>query len=277
MKTFLYYTMFFLSMISVPLAAQTYISDFVNGPIKDRPIRILQTNSAGDDVYVFDPSTMEQVGYIENLPHNHGATVHADGTHYYFTNEHENTVDVVNSRTFKVEKRIPLANGPHNLSASMSARKVYVAIIAEPLIQVIDMDTNEIIANIETGGGVHNTFVTPDGRYAVGGMIGASEIIAIDTMTDEVEFEMSIPYSQNPFTGGVRPLTFTVNEDGSTRSMLVNVGGWHGFWEFDWKTQELMNKISPPEGSWERMDQTADGIQSAPSHGVVVLPDQSQV
>tara|TARA_B100000519_G_C14127156_1_gene383386 strand:- start:416 stop:859 length:444 start_codon:yes stop_codon:yes gene_type:complete len=59
--------------------------------------------------------------------------------------------------------------------------------------------------------------------------------------------------------------------------MLVNVGGWHGFWEFDWETQELMNKVSPPEGSWNRMDQTADGIQSAPSHGIVVLPDQSQV
>jgi DNA-binding beta-propeller fold protein YncE len=159
----------------------------------------------------------------------------------------------------------------------MSARKVYVAIIAEPLIQVIDMDTHEIIANIETGGGVHNTFVTPDGRYAVGGMIGASEIIAIDTETDEVAWELSIPYTQNPFTGGVRPITFTVNPDGSTRSLLVNVGGWHGFWEFDWETQEVMNKVSPPDGSWYRTDQTADGIQSAPSHGVVVLPDQSQV
>ena len=200
------------SVVSFTASAQTYVSDFVDGPITDRPVRILQTNSAGDDVYVFDPSTMQQVGYIENLPHNHGATVHADGTHYYFTNEHDHTVDVVNSKTFEVEKRIPLANGPHNLSASMTARKVYVAIIAEPLIQVIDMDTNEIIADIETGGGVHNTFVTPDGRYAVGGMIGASEIIAIDTATDEVEFELSIPYSQNPFTGGVRPLTFTVND-----------------------------------------------------------------
>ena len=224
-----------LSMLSIPLSAQTYISDFVNGPITDRPVRILQTNSAGDDVYVFDPSTMEQVGYIPNLPHNHGATVHADGTHYYFTNEHDYTVDVVDTRTFEVVKRIPLANGPHNLSASMTARKVYVAIAREPLIQVID------------------------------------------TETDEVEFEMSIPYSQNPFTGGVRPFTFTVNQDGSTRSILVNVGGWHGFWEFDWKTQELMNKISPPDDSWKRMAQTADGIQSAPSHGVVVLPDQSQV
>ena len=216
----------FAGMLSTSLIAQTYVSDFVNGPITDRPVRILQTNSAGDDVYIFDPATMEQVGYIENLPHNHGATVHADGTHYYFTNEHDNTVDVVDTRTFEVTKRIPLASGPHNLSASMTARKIYVAIIAEPLIQVIDMDTNEIIANIETGGGVHNTFVTPDGRYAVGGMIGASEIIAIDTETDEVEWEMSIPYSQNPFTGGVRPLTFSTNEDGSTRSLLVMVVGW---------------------------------------------------
>ena len=184
---------------------------------------------------------------------------------------------MVNTRTFEVEERIQLANGPHNLSASMRARKVYVAIIAEPLIQVIDMDSHEIVANIETGGGVHNTFVTPDGRYAVGGMIGASEIIAINTETDEVAWEMSIPYTQNPFTGGVRPIAFTTNPDGSTRSLLINVGGWHGFWEVDWDSQEVINKISPPDDAWNRTDQTADGIQSAPSHGIVVLPDQSQV
>jgi hypothetical protein len=227
---------------SVSAIAQTYYADTVAGPMTDRPSRILQTNSAGTDVFVFDPDTMEQVGYIPNLPHNHGATVHADGTFYYFTNEHEQTVDVVNTRTFEVEHRIQLANGPHNLSASMRARKVYVAIIAEPLIQVIDMDSHEVIANIETGGGVHNTFVTPDGRYAVGGMIGASEIIAIDTETDEVLWEMSIPYTQKPFTGGVRPIAFTTNDDGSTRSLLVNVGGWHGFWEIDWDTQQVTNK-----------------------------------
>ena len=63
-----------MQWLSTSLFAQTYISDFVNGPITDRPVRILQTNSAGDDVYVFNPETMEQVGYIENLPHNHGAT-----------------------------------------------------------------------------------------------------------------------------------------------------------------------------------------------------------
>ena len=65
---------------SVSAIAQTYYADTVAGPMTDRPSRILQTNSAGTDVFVFDPDTMEQVGYIPNLPHNHGATVHADGT-----------------------------------------------------------------------------------------------------------------------------------------------------------------------------------------------------
>ena len=70
---------------SVSAIAQTYYADTVAGPMTDRPSRILQTNSAGTDVFVFDPDTMEQVGYIPNLPHNHGATVHADGTFYYLS------------------------------------------------------------------------------------------------------------------------------------------------------------------------------------------------
>ena len=67
---------------------------------------------------------MEQVGYIPNLPHNHGATVHADGTFYYFTNEHEQTVDVVNTRTFEVEHRIQLANGPQSFRKHASPKSL---------------------------------------------------------------------------------------------------------------------------------------------------------
>lgn len=259
------------------LAAQTHRLETAEGGFSDQPVRIIQTNSAGTEVHVFDPRAMEQVGRIAGIVQPHGAALHADGEYYYITNEHDETVDVVDTRTLEVVQQIPLASGPHNLSASDRARKLYVAIIAEPLIQVIDMDSHEVIANIETAGGVHNTFVTPDGRHAVGGMIGASEMVAIDTETDEVIWERAVEYQQDPFTGGIRPFVFTTHPDGSTRSILVNVGGWHGFWEFDWETQEVLNRVSPPKTAWSRNDQTADGIQSAPSHGIVVLPDQSQV
>ena len=56
MKKLIYCGLVVAGFVSTSLTAQTYISDHVNGPITDRPVRILQTNSAGDDVFVFDPS-----------------------------------------------------------------------------------------------------------------------------------------------------------------------------------------------------------------------------
>jgi len=110
------------TLFCLPAIAQTYQADSVTGLLTDRPVRILQTNSAGTDVFVFDPMSMVQVGHITDLPHNHGAAVHADGTYYYFTNEHEQTVDVVDTRTVKVVERIQLARGPAHASDAAAGR-----------------------------------------------------------------------------------------------------------------------------------------------------------
>lgn len=261
-----------------PAGAQTFRMNSAED-LSNREVRIVQTNSAGTDIHIFDGRTMDLVGHVTGLPHNHGATLHPDGAFYYITNEDQSTVDVVDTRTLEIVDHIQLAARPNNIAGSDRARKIYVAIIGAPLVQVIDMDSHRVIKNIETAGGVHNTFVTPDGRYALAGMIGANAITAIDTETDEVVWERIFDdhQTEDPFVGGVRPFTFTTNPDGSTQHILVNIGGWHGFWVVDWETQEVLQKISPPLASWNRMDHTADGIQSAPSHGIVVLPDQSQV
>jgi YVTN family beta-propeller protein len=256
--------------------AQTYRMD-VFGDLGDRPVRIIQTNSAGTMIHIFDPKRMELVGIAEGIQVPHGATLSADGRSYYVTNEHDNTVDVVDTRSLRVTTRIPLAARPNNLSSSDRARKVYVAITGAPLIQVIDQTTNRVIKDIPTSGGMHNTVVTPDGRYAVGGAIGSSYMIAIDTETDEKVWDKVFPVTQNPFTGGVRPFAFTTNPDGSTRWILINIGGFHGMWVVDWNTQEVVRTVTPPDETWSLVEQTADGIQSATRHGVAVLPDQSAV
>lgn len=249
-------------------AAQTFRSIHVEGDLPSRTSRIIQTNSASDQIHIIDPKTHEIVGVIEGIPHNHGSALHADGLYYYITNEHDETVDVVDTRTLQRIKQIPLAANPNNLSASDRARKVYVAISGAPLVQVIDMDTNEVIKNVPVPGGVHNTFVTPDGRHAVAGMIGAAAISVIDTETDEVAWELSFGAGN-----GVRPFTFDTNPDGSTRNAYVQITNWHGFWVVDWNKREVVARISPP--AVPVTDYVADGIQNAPSHGAVVLPDQS--
>ena len=252
-------------LLAAPLAAQTYRVDAAENLDGKRAL-ILQTNSASDLVHVIDPTRHEVVGVIRGIPHNHGAALHADGTYYYITNEHDSTVDVVDTQTLRIVKHIPLAARPNNIAASDAVRKVYVAITGAPLVQVIDMDTNEIIKNIPVPGGVHNTFVTPDGRYAVAGMIGAETMSVIDTNTDEVVWEIK-------FDGGVRPITFDTWPDGSTRRAFVQITGWHGFYVVDWNRREVVQKVTPPGVAPTEV--VADGIQGAPSHGAVILPDQS--
>ncbi|MQA92650.1 MAG: hypothetical protein GEU90_20915 [Gemmatimonas sp.] len=252
--------------LAMPLSAQTHRTNTAGGDLSDRFTRIIQTNSASDQVHLIDPATHQIVGVIEGIPHNHGSALHADGLYYYITNEHDQTVDVIDTRTLEIVKSIPLAANPNNLSASDLARKVYVAISGAPLVQVIDMDTNEVIKNVPTPGGVHNTFVTPDGKFAVAGMIGASNITVIDTSTDEVAWDLDLD-------GGVRPFTFDTWPDGSTRRIFAQITGWHGFYVIDWDSHEVVDKISPPAPPLSSL--VVDGIQSAPSHGAVVLPDQS--
>src|SRR5207244_10978996 len=52
-------------------------------------VRIIQTNSAGDDVSIIDPVTNKVVGRITGIEVNHGAAVAPDGSRIYISNEAE--------------------------------------------------------------------------------------------------------------------------------------------------------------------------------------------
>src|ERR1700747_2782881 len=97
-----------------------------------RVARIIQTNSAGDSLYVTDPATNKVVGLIEGIEVNHGAAVAPDGTRIYVSDEAQSTLDVVDAQTFQVTKRIPLSGHPNNIAVSPDGRRVYVGIIQAP-------------------------------------------------------------------------------------------------------------------------------------------------
>src|SRR5262245_63219635 len=81
----------------------------------NRPV-IVQTNSAGDSVHLIDPTTNTVIGVIEGIEVNHGATVAPDGTKIYISNEAMSTCDVVDAKTLKVVKQVPLSGHPNNLA-----------------------------------------------------------------------------------------------------------------------------------------------------------------
>ena len=75
-------------------------------------VRIIQTNSAGDNVHIIDPATNKVVGVIEGIEVNHGAAVAPDGSRIYISNEAESTLDVVDAKTLKVTSRHPAERPP---------------------------------------------------------------------------------------------------------------------------------------------------------------------
>jgi YVTN family beta-propeller protein len=226
---------------------------------------IVQTNSAGDSVTLIDPATDRIAAEIPEAEVIHGAAAAPDGSYLYLSDEALATVDVVDTRTLRITKRIPLTGGPNNLAIRKDGKRVYVAITgAQGGVDVIDTVTQQKVKFIRILGGVHNTFMTPDSKHVVAGSTGGSVATVIDT-------ELERPVWSIHFEGGVRPICFETNPDGSTRRMFAQITNLHGFAIVDWAARKETGRITLPEIPADQRN--SEGIQGAPAHGILIAPD----
>jgi YVTN family beta-propeller protein len=232
------------------------------GALKER---VVQTNSAGDNVHVIDPTTNKVVGTIEGIEVPHGTVLSPDGTRIYVTEEATKTMDAVDAKTLKVIKKVPLSGRPNNLAVTKDGRKVYVGIAQQPgAVDVIDTATLTRVKSIPVQGAIHNVFTTPDSKYAVSGSVVSGVITAIDTSTDTVAWSWKE-------TSGIRPMIFTTNPDGSTKDMIFQLSNFHGFVVADFATQKEIRRVELPDVPGKERE--IDGIQGAPAHGLVLTKD----
>ena len=237
-------------LLALPLAAST--------------VRIIQTNSAGDDVSIIDPATNKVVGTIEGIEVSHGAAAAPDGGHYYISNESMKTLDVVDRKTLKVTKRIPLSGRPNNIAIGKDGRKVYVSIAVAPgAVDVIDTTSQEKVKSIPVKGAVHNTFVTPDGKYVVAGSIPSKVITVIDPQTETPAWSLEMDL-------GIRPMAFATNPDGSTKWIFVQLSGFNGFAVVDFATHKEIQRVKLPELPAGKEPFKVGGNES---HGLAVTSD----
>src|SRR5262245_27954870 len=95
-------------------------------------VRIVQTNSQGDNIHLIDPKTNQIVGEVKGVPINHGAAASPDGSRLYFSSEAEQSLHVVDTKTLQTVKKIPLTARPNNHSISKDGRRVDVGIVSAP-------------------------------------------------------------------------------------------------------------------------------------------------
>lgn len=243
---------------------KAWVSGAASSGAVPRHVRILQTNSGGDNIHLIDPATNSVAGVINGIEANHGVGAAPDGSRIYVTDEAMSTLDVVDATSLLVIKRIPLSGHPNNMAVGRDGRRVYVGIIQEPGgVDVIDTASLERVKTVPTQGTIHNPYVTPDGRYVVAGSIAGRTVNVIDARTEEPAWTVQMDL-------GVRPMAFATNPDGSTKWIFVQMSGFNGFAVVDFATRKEIRRIRNPDlpAGKHTVPEGSD-----PSHGMAVTPD----
>jgi YVTN family beta-propeller protein len=246
-------------------------------------LRIIQTNSAGDNVHIIDAAT-NKVGEIKGIEAPHGVAVSPDGSRIYISEQATYTVTVVDGKTLQVTKRIPLSGNPNLIDLTPDGRYLYVAIAltwddvsefpqikANPSggVDVIDTASLTNVKTIAIRGGVHDLNVTPDGKYVIvgnsrGAKPPANVMTVVDTRTNEIAWTM-------PISPAPSPMAVTKNPDGSTDKIYAQNGSLNGFSVVDFATRARTNQIKLPD--IPPAQQNPFGGPAA-SHGIAVTSDQ---
>jgi len=230
--------------------------------------RIVQTNSAGDNVHIIDPATNKVVGEIVGIEVGHGAAAAPDGSRLYVSNEADSTLDVVDARTLRVMSKVELTGHPNNISISRDGRRVYVAIReGSGVVDVVDTPSLALAKSIPIKGAVHNTYVTPDGKHVIAGSIAGKTLTVIDQATEQVAWVMD-------FDLGVRPMAFEANADGSTKRMFVQLSELNGFAVVDFAAHKETARIALPKLPAGREPVLEGGNDS---HGLAVTADNKRL
>ena len=230
----------------------------------ERHPRIIQTNSAGDNVHLIDPATNTVVGIIRGIEAGHGAGAAPDGSRIYISDEAESTLDIVDAKSLAILKKVPLSGHPNNMAVSKDGGRVYVGIAQAPGgVDVIDTASMQRVKTVPTEGTIHNAYVTPDGRFVVAGSIPAATITVIDAKTEEPAWTLKMDL-------GIRPMTFSTNPDGSTKWIFTQLTGFNGFAVVDFATRKEIRRVENPPLPPGKMT-VPQG--SDPSHGMAVTAD----
>src|SRR5256885_9111981 len=215
------------------LAALTAIAlctiSFSMATAQQSKLRIIQTNSAGDNIHIIDAATNKVVGEIKGVEASQGIAVATYNSKIYVSEQANKTLVVYDGKTLQETKRIPLSGNPNLVDITPDGKWVYVAIAltyddysefpqikANPSggVDVIDTAKLEKIKTIALRGGIHDLNVTPDGKYVVAGSSRgarppANLMNVIDVKTNEIAWSLLM----NPAPS---PMAISSNPDGST-------------------------------------------------------------
>ncbi len=232
-------------------------------PASAGTVRIYATNSGGDNLHVIDPSTNKVESTIKGIEGAHGVAFSPDGTRVYVSNEADSTLDVFEQKTGTLIKKVPLSGHPNNIAVAKDGR-IVVAIARDPgALDIIDPVKLERKVSVQVKGRLHNTYVTPDSKYAIMGSTRTSMFTVVDLAEGRVGL--------GPQSRQGRASDDHRNQSGRVDpSVFIQMSDLNGFVVLDFASRKVVKTVElPNDGGVEVIHHRLD----SPSHGIGVAPD----
>src|SRR5215471_4550560 len=278
-----------LCTVSSSYVAAQEANAAVYASMKGNPkLRLVQTNFAGDAVSIIDPATNKVVAQIPGIEMAHGINVAKDNSQIYVAQESTASVLIVDGKTLQVTKRIPLSGSPNLIQLTPDGKKMYVAINLRwdvvsnfPALQaemsggvdIIDVPSLTKTKTIAIPGGIHDMYLTPDGKYVIAGAnrnqvpackCGVSAPTNLGYVIDTKANEIAWTWTMSP---AASPMAISKKPDGSTDKIYAQNGGDNGFRVIDFDTHAVSSFVKLPD--------IAPALQNrGGSHGIGITSDQ---
>jgi YVTN family beta-propeller protein len=240
-------------------------------PLAARTVRIYVVNFAGTTIDVIDPATNTVVQVIEGIEGPLAVHFSPDGSRLYITAFQEDVLNVIDRKTGKYIKKIPLSGHGDDLAVTEDGRLAVVTIAnitgSDDIgaLDIIDTTSLEKVKTIPVEKGLHDVVVTPDSKYAIAGSSGGrggETATVFDLQGKKIAWEIQFGRGV-----GVQPLAIESNPDGSGRRIFLQLHGFVGFAVVDFATHQEVTRIRLPD------EPSGFEKESNPSHGIGLAPD----
>jgi DNA-binding beta-propeller fold protein YncE len=152
--------------------------------------------------------------------------------------------------------------GCDRMAIAPDGKILYVPSLEGPHWHVVDAQSGDVIARLDTNSGAHNTIYGSDGRFVYLAGLKSPMLNVADAATHAVAKRVG------PFGDVIRP--FTVN--GRETLCFVNVNGLLGFEVGDLRTGQMLHRVEV--AGYQKGPVKRHGC---PSHGIALVPDETEL
>jgi YVTN family beta-propeller protein len=136
-------------------------------------------------IVAIETTKMERVSRINTGRGHHETAFSDDGSQAFVTNERDDTVSIIDTRSLKKKADIPTGSGPTSVAFSPLAKMAYVS-ASDGTVTVVDGARRNVVARIKAEPGLGQIRFAPDGR--LGFLVNPSRDVVhiIDTATNRI-------------------------------------------------------------------------------------------